>query len=58
MFDIVVHEETFGICLVEESVPEEDTSAVAPGLRFEHDPASKPIATVSYSKSISNISLP
>eukprot|EP01147_Barroeca_monosierra_P011033 gene11033-3103_t len=41
----VVHEETFGICLVEESVPEEDTSAVAPGLRFEHDPASKPIAT-------------
>ena len=35
----VVHEETFGICVVDESEPAEDTSTVAPGLRYEHDAA-------------------
>ncbi|EGD77909.1 ThiF family protein [Salpingoeca rosetta] len=38
----VVHEETFGICLVDESAPEEDKTAVAPGLRYEHDHTDKP----------------
>eukprot|EP00045_Choanoeca_perplexa_P015901 m.206775 g.206775 ORF g.206775 m.206775 type:complete len:392 (+) comp17111_c3_seq1:4488-5663(+) len=33
----VVHEETFGICVVDESALEEDTTAVAPGLRYEHE---------------------
>ena len=38
----VVHTETFGICLVDESELEPDNTAVAPGLRFEHEQASAP----------------
>jgi hypothetical protein len=34
---LVVHAETFGICVVDESALEEDTTAVAPGLRYEHE---------------------
>jgi hypothetical protein len=39
----VEHGESFGICLVDESEPTEDTSGVAPGLRYEHEaPAATP----------------
>lgn len=40
----IVHEDTFGICLVDESEALKDTTAVAPGLRREYDaPADAPV---------------
>eukprot|EP00053_Salpingoeca_punica_P009147 m.81977 g.81977 ORF g.81977 m.81977 type:complete len:101 (+) comp14896_c0_seq3:214-516(+) len=35
----IVHEDTFGICIVDESAPTEDSTAVAPGLRHEYESA-------------------
>ena len=45
-----MHEgESFGICLMDESEPTEDTSGVAPGLRYEHEGPTAPASEVSRS---------